>query len=168
MRGCPRVAVPVLCAVLVWAAASGLSAGRDRDLAAVFTAEQAAAGRIEIQKNAFGACTDCHTTTLTGRTGAPGELPPFDSLSADYQQLVKNNGGIVPPFVGADFVQKWRPRTTQDLIKEFEDRFAPPGSRMTRETRLNLIAYILQANGASAGTQPLTPDTDVILRKVIP
>jgi hypothetical protein len=43
----------------------------------VFTAEQAAAGKIEIHKNAFGACTDCHTPTLTGRKGAPGELPPL-------------------------------------------------------------------------------------------
>ena len=144
-----------------------LSAGQRAPRVAVFTAEQAASGKIEIQKNAFGACTDCHAATLTGRKGAPGELPPLDSLSADYQKLVNGNGGIVPPFVGPGFVQKWAPRTTQDLIKEFEDRFAPPGSRMTRETRLNLIAYILQANGAAAGTQPLTPETDVPLKDVV-
>jgi len=158
---------PVI-AVVALLAGAGLSAGQGPERTPVFTAEQAAAGKIEIQKNAFGACTDCHTTALTGRKGAPGELPPLESLSEDYQKLVRNNGGIVPPFLGPDFVQKWAPRTTQDLIREFEDRFAPPGSRMTRETRLNLIAYILQANGASAGTQPLTADTDVTLRKVIP
>jgi hypothetical protein len=154
-------------ALFVLAGGVGLAAGQRAERVAVFTAGQAAAGKIEIQKNAFGACTDCHATTLTGRKGAPGELPPLDSLSENFQQLVKNNGGIVPPFVGPDFVQKWSPRTTQDLIKEFEDRFAPPGSRMSRETRLNLIAYILQVNGAAAGTQPLTPETDVPLRKVV-
>ena len=100
--------------------------GQRADRVAVFTAEQAASGKIEIRKNAFGACTDCHTTALTGRQGAPGELPPLDSLSADYQKLVTSNGG------------------------------------------LNLIAYTLQANGAVAGTQPLTSETDVPLRKVVP
>ena len=133
----------------------------------VFTAEQAASGKIEIQKNAFGACTDCHTTALTGRKGAPGELPPLASLREDYRTLIKNNGGIVPPFIGPEFMAKWGPRTTQDLIKEFEDRFAPPGSDMSPETRLNLIAYILQANGAPAGSQPLTMATDVRLGSII-
>jgi hypothetical protein len=110
----------------------------------VFTAEQAAAGKIEIEKNAFGACTDCHATALTGRSGDSRELPPLASLSEDYQKLIKGNGGIVPPFVGADFLAKWGPRTTQHLIKEFDDRFRS----LTLDTRLNLIAYILQRNGA--------------------
>lgn len=151
---------------LVLTASLCLSAGQRTPQIAVFTAGQAAAGKIEIQKNAFGACTDCHATTLTGRRGAPGELPPIASLSADYQKLVNGNGGIVPAFVGPDFVQKWGPRTTQDLIKEFEDRFATSG--VATETRLDLIAYILQANGAAAGTQRLTAETDVPLRKVVP
>src|SRR5438046_263135 len=97
-------------AVFVLLAGTGLSAGQRTERVAVFTAEQAASGKIEMQKNAFGACTDCHTTALTGRKGAPGELPPLDSLSEDYQKLVRNNGGIVPPFLGAEFVQKWAPR----------------------------------------------------------
>ena len=46
-------------------------------------------------------------------------------------------------------------------------RFAPPGSRMSQETRLNLIAYILQVNGARAGGTPLTLDTDVKIGALI-
>jgi hypothetical protein len=137
------------------------------DRPAVFTAAQAGAGKIEIQKNLFGACTDCHTTALTGRKGKPGELPPLASLRDDYQTLINNNGGLVPPFVGPEFIAKWGPQSTKDLSVEFEMRFAPPGSRMSQDTRLNLIAYILQVNGARAGGTPLTLDTDVKIGALI-
>jgi len=129
----------------------------------VFTAEQAAAGKIEIEKNAFGACTDCHATALTGRSGDSRELPPLASLSEDYQKLIKGNGGIVPPFVGPDFLAKWGPRTTQHLIKEFDDRFRS----LTLDTRLNLIAYILQRNGAQPGPRPLTAETDATIAQLV-
>jgi len=156
----------VILAVIAAARVSTLI-GQTPDRAVVFTAGQAAAGRIEIQKNSFGACTDCHATSLAGRTGAADELPPLNSLPEDYQNLIKGNGGRVPDLVGPMFRTRWGGRSTKDLIAEFQLRFAPPGSRLSEETRLNLIAYILQANGASPGTQPLTLATDVEMRAVI-
>jgi len=153
----------LLTGLLAFAGIVFLSAGPDAERSLAFTAEQASAGQIEIQKNAFGACTDCHATALTGRTGNPREVPPLSSLSADYQKLIKGNGGIVPPFVGPDFVAKWGRRTTQDLIKEFDDRFRS----LTVDTRLNLIAYILQRNGAVAGSRPLTVETDVTIAQLL-
>ena len=135
----------LLLALIALASVSLAADGPDRP--AVFTPEQATAGKILIRQNLFGNCTDCHATALTGRNGSPGELPPLESLRDDYQKLVKGNGGIVPPFVGPDFVAKWGPRSTQALIKEFEDRFNPP---LTTEARLNLIAYILEINGAGS------------------
>src|SRR5712691_8035177 len=77
---------------------------------AVYAADQAEKGRIELQKNSFGACTDCHTTTLTGRNGDPDEVPPLGSLPADYQKLINGNGGTVPAFVGPSFLARWAPR----------------------------------------------------------
>jgi len=130
----------------------------------VFTAAQADAGRIAIQQNSFGACTDCHGTSLTGRTGDPAERPLLASLPADYQKLIQGNGGRVPAFVGPSFTARWGTRSTKALIDEFEKRFAPPASRLSAETRLELIAYILQANGAEPGTQPLTMSTDAEIR----
>ena len=153
----------LLIGLAVLAGSAYLLAGTDADHTLVFTAEQAAAGKIEIQKNSFGACTDCHATGLTRRAGDPRELPPLASLSDDYQKLIKGNGGIVPPFVGADFVAKWGRRTTQDLLKEFDDRFRS----LTLDTRLNLIAYILQRNGAKAGPSPLTAETDVTIADLL-
>ena len=50
----------LLIGLAVLAGSAYLLAGTDADHTLVFTAEQAAAGKIEIQKNSFGACTDCH------------------------------------------------------------------------------------------------------------
>jgi hypothetical protein len=135
------------------------------DRPAVYTAEQAEAGRREVKANSFGACTDCHTTNLTGRNGDAGELPPLGSLKKDYQDLINNNGGFVPPLVGSKFLSRWAARNTKDLSKEFEERFSPP---LTEQTRLNLIAYMLQTSGAVPGSQPLTMSTEVPIRSLVP
>jgi hypothetical protein len=131
---------------------------------AVYTPEQAEAGRLALRTNSFGACTDCHTAALTGRNGdVDKELPPVSSLSEDYQKTISVYGKI-PALVGPEFRKRWAARTTKDLSKEFEGRFGG----LTEETRLNLIAYILQANGALPGMQPLTVTTDVPIRELAP
>jgi hypothetical protein len=70
--------------------------------------------------------------------------------------------GKIPALVGPEFLKRWGTRTTKDLTREFQERFGV----LTEETRLNLIAYILQANGALAGKQPLTMATDVRIRNL--
>src|SRR5450631_1378248 len=47
----------------------------------VFTSAQAEAGRTAYENT----CGKCHTSTLLGRKGEKGELPPVSSLSAAYQ-----------------------------------------------------------------------------------
>jgi hypothetical protein len=66
--------------------------------------------------------------------------------------------------VGPEFLKRWATRTTKDLSYEFQGRFG----NLSEETRLNLIAYILQANGALPGTKPLTVATDVQIRALAP
>jgi hypothetical protein len=151
-----RAALLVILAV-VFAGVSTSRAGQATNRPAVFTAEQAEAGRLAVKTNSFGACTDCHSAALTGRKGDAGELPPVSSLSEDRQKTINVYGGKVPALVGPEFLQRWSGRTTKDLSKEFQDRFG----NIVEDTRLNLIAYILQANGALSGTQRLTVETDV-------
>ena len=154
--------------VVVLAGAVPTLVGQAPGRPAVYTAEQAAAGLVELKKNTFGACTDCHTTSLTGREGDVAELPPVSSLPGEYQNLINGNGGKVPALVGPTFVTRWAARTTRNLSTEFLERFGPRTAHLSEETRLNLIAYILQANGALPGTQPLTMTTDVEIRTVLP
>lgn len=153
-----RVGTLAIIAVGVSTVAARTPAARTPDVAAVYTAAQADAGKTAIQQNAFGDCRACHTTALTGRTGAGGELPTLASLPEDYRKLVTGNGGRVPPLVGPEFVSRWSNRSTRHLVAEFTERFSPP---LSVDTRLEIIAYMLQASGAPAGADPLTSATDV-------
>src|SRR5690349_12379671 len=54
--------------------------------AGVFTSAQAEAGRIAYENT----CARCHTFTLPGRKGDPGELPPVSSLSEADQKFIGN------------------------------------------------------------------------------
>lgn len=154
-------------AILIVGFGGGAStlAGQGPQRPAVYTAEQAEAGRVAVEKNSFGACTSCHSIGLTGRNGEANDVPPLSSLPADHQTLIINHGGTVPALVGPAFRARWAGRTTKDLTGEFRGRFEPP---LTEETRLNIIAYILQANGALPGAQPLTMATDVEIRTLVP
>ena len=53
---------------------------------AVYTAAQAAAGRTAYESS----CGKCHTSTLLGRKGEAGELPPLGSLPANTHVLQAN------------------------------------------------------------------------------
>lgn len=157
-----RVASLLVIVAVVFGGASTSRARQTTNRPAVYTLEQAEAGRLALKTNSFGVCTDCHTTGLTGRNGEPGELPPVNSLSEDAQQTIKVYGKV-PALVGPEFRKRWAGRTTKDLTREFQERFG----KLEEETRLNLIAYILQGNGALSGTQPLTAATDVQIRNLV-
>jgi cytochrome c553 len=154
-----RTASLLRIAVVIFAGSLTVAAGLAAESPAVFTAAQADAGTREVQTNTFGVCSDCHGTTLAGRTGEPGELPPLSSLPAEYRQLIEGNGGRVPSLVGSAFVARWAKRSTRDLTKEFEERFGD----VSEQTRLNLIAYFLRSSGARPGPEPLTMTTDVTI-----
>jgi hypothetical protein len=154
--------------VLFFAGTLSTVGAQDSARPAVFTATQAEAGRSVVQSNSFGDCSTCHAENLAGRNGDAGERPALSSLPADYQKLVAGNGGKVPALIGPTFRTRWANRSTRHLTREFQERFAPPSGQLSEETRLNLIAYILQANGAAPGTEPLTMATDVPLRSLTP
>ncbi|MEO5925550.1 MAG: hypothetical protein ABIR70_17140 [Bryobacteraceae bacterium] len=152
-------------------AASGyfvLSAQRPEP-ATIFTSAQAEAGRKAFQNkggtsgNKDAACAYCHTTALTGRKGAPDELPALSSLEPAMQQSIQNSGSI-PPLAGADFIAKWGALTTNALVERIK---LAAGQFEPEETSVNLAAYILQVNGAAPGPRPLTAATTVEIRSVV-
>ena len=129
---------------------------------AVFTAAQAEAGRIAVEET----CGKCHTPTLLGRKGDPGELPPIGALSEDYQKFIGPRRWV-PPLAGPVFLSRWGSKTAAELIARFQETvpyFPPQG--MNNETTVNITAYILQVNGAKAGTVPLTRTTDVVVSSI--
>lgn len=103
-----------------------------------YTAAQAAAGRSAYQVN----CGSCHLPDLIGRNEAPA-------------------------LTGANFMSAWKTRTTVDLLA-YMQQMMPPGNAgaMSEETYVNLVAFILEANGARAGSQALTAKTAAVIGSV--
>src|SRR6266446_7190742 len=106
--------------------------------AGTYTAEQAAAGRTTYQAS----CAGCHLPDLRGQNEAP--------------QLA-----------GANFMTQWGAKTARELVAFMQMAMPPenPGS-LGQPAYVNLAAYLLEANGAPAGNQPLTATADVVIRSV--
>jgi cytochrome c len=131
----------------------------------VFTSAQAEAGRAAYERT----CGKCHTYTLLGRKGDAGELPLVSSLSSYYQKFIGPRG-YVPPLAGQVFLDRWGGKTAAELIARFQATVDDPGFQfedMNDETTVDITAYVLQVNGAKAGTQPLTRTTGVIVNSAI-
>ena len=105
---------------------------------APYTAGQAAAGRATYQVN----CAGCHVADLGGRNEAP--------------QLA-----------GSNFMSVWGTRTTRDLVSLIQATMPPGNARGLAESDyVNLAAFILSANGAVAGNQPLASTTSVAIGSI--
>lgn len=131
----------------------------------IFTSAQAEAGRLAYEKT----CGRCHTLTLMGRRGNPDERPAVSSLSEADQKFIGNAGGRVPPLAGKEFLQHWGSRTAAQLVSRFQEArfsFDEPGITDDEEI-VHITAYVLQVNGAKAGSQPLTRATMTVVNSVI-
>ena len=131
----------------------------------VFTSAQAQAGRTAYERT----CGKCHTGTLLGRKGDPGELPPISSLSAPYQKFIGSRG-FVPPLTGKVFISRWGEKTAGQLIARFQETVSDPFFQfedMQEETTVNITAYVLEVSGAKAGSQPLTRSTSTIVSSLL-
>ncbi len=105
-----------------------------------FTEQQAAAGLAAYQEH----CANCHRPDLSGLNEAR-------------------------PLVGPDFMRQWRTRTAQHLFTYTQLTMPlPPGvpGSLGEQTYLNLAAFLLQANGARPGSEPLTPSSTAVVGKV--
>ena len=133
-----------LAAAVIRAAAAGLivaAAGVAPPVAAAqapvadgtFTSDQAASGW-----SVYGVqCGDCHGPNLEGMVHAP-------------------------PLSGVEFLNSWLGQTTDDLFAYLRDEM-PPGQAgaLSDPSYVNLVAYLLESNGALPGEQTLTANAAV-------
>ena len=109
------------------------AAGENNVWAGLYTAEQAKAG-----KQAYsGACASCHLDNLTG-----------DTMS--------------PALAGADFLASWDNKTLRALYSRIISTMPAdnPGT-LTEKTVLDIVAYLLEANGFPAGRAALEHADDL-------
>jgi alcohol dehydrogenase (cytochrome c) len=94
-----------------------------------YTEAQAAAGAEIYQQN----CSGCHQPDLAGQNEAL-------------------------PLVGSSFMSTWRDRTIADIYTLTHGTMPRGAPRsLSNDAYAQLVAYILQANGAPSGSQPLDP-----------
>ncbi len=127
--------------VLILAAALGvveLAGQQPATAVGPFTAAQATAGSAAYQTN----CASCHQADLSGQNNAP-------ALS------------------GTPFMSSWGNRTVKDLVG-FMQGAMPPGNPggLSDPAYFSIAAFILQTNGARAGTQEITANTNTTIRTV--
>jgi mono/diheme cytochrome c family protein len=114
-------ALAALCVVVV---------GQQPPGAAVFTAQQAAAGRIDYAKQ----CASCHMPDLSGNIE-------------------------IPPLAGKAFIDTWGARTTKDFFDYLSAAMPYGAPSLSVESYLAITAYIFQSNGAVAGSDALSAST---------
>ena len=142
-------------------AASSQTSGKN----GLFTAAQASAGRVAYEKS----CGRCHTLTLLGRHGDPGETPAINSLSKGDRQFLADWNGLVPPLAGKEFLERWGAKTVAQLVSRFQDaKFSFREAGLTDdEDVVRITAYILSRNGAKPGNQALTRQTSAVVNSVV-
>jgi mono/diheme cytochrome c family protein len=109
----------------------------EQQVAPVFTSQQADAGRVAYAKN----CASCHMPDLSG----------------DNER---------PPLVGTSFMTTWGGRTTKEFLTYMSGAMPYGAPALDGDTYAALTAYILRFNGATAGTEPLSASTDVLISSV--
>jgi mono/diheme cytochrome c family protein len=109
-----------------------------RESPAVFTVEQSAAGKTAYARS----CASCHMPDLSGSNDAP-------------------------PLAGSVFTATWRTRTTKDLFEYLSSSMPPGGSSLSIDAFESITAYILEANGASAGETPFRATTAVSIASLL-
>jgi len=74
-----------------------------------------------------------------------------------------------PPLAGPAFIGSWSTRNTRDLFGLIQTTMPTdrPGA-LPADTYLNIIAFILQSNGRTPGTTPLTAATSVVIGGAAP
>ena len=65
----------------------------------------------------------------------------------------------IPPLAGTAFMETWGARSTKDLFDYMSAAMPYGGPSLSAETYTSIAAYILQSNGAVAGTEALSPST---------
>ena len=107
---------------------------------AAFTEQQASAGRSSYVAN----CVSCHQADLRGANEAR-------------------------PLVGADFMKTWGTRSARDLVAFLSAAMPPPPAApgsLGAQSYVSLAAFLLEANGAQAGAEPLTAGSAAVIGSV--
>jgi outer membrane protein assembly factor BamB len=105
---------------------------------APYTDQQAAAGQAAYVQS----CGGCHGRTLSG-------------------------AGEAPSLAGSAFMATWGSQTTRELFTRIRLSMPPDNANgLSIDTYASIVAFLLKANGAQAGSSALTPETSVTIASI--
>ena len=105
---------------------------------APYTDQQAAAGQAAYAQS----CGGCHGRTLSG-------------------------AGEAPPLAGSAFMASWGSRTTGELFTRMRASMPPENANgLPVDAYASLVAFLLKANGAQAGSSAFTPETNIPIASI--
>ncbi|HUE87005.1 MAG TPA: PQQ-binding-like beta-propeller repeat protein [Vicinamibacterales bacterium] len=125
-----RAQVPWLTGAAALLGLTMVASGQQAQRPGVYTAEQAAAGKAVYTAS----CAGCHLPDLGGRNEAT-------------------------PLAGPNFLNAWGDDTTRDLFELIAKTMPPGAANLSVDASLAVTAFLLEANGAAPGPEPLTPTT---------
>src|SRR5260221_5318805 len=124
--------------IAIAATVGGRSAATQVQQGAPYTDQQAAAGQAVYAQS----CGGCHGRTLSG-------------------------AGEAPPLAGSAFIGSWGSRTTGELFTRIRLSMPPENANsLSVETYTSIVAFLLKANGAQAGSSALTPETNFAIASI--
>ena len=109
-----------------------------------------------------------HASAQTANPGPFTEAQAQAGQAAYTQNCARcHESGEAPPLNGTSFLNVWGSRTTKDLYARVKDTMPVdnPGS-LSSDTVVPIIAYLLENNGAAAGTTAFTPTTSVAINTI--
>jgi S-disulfanyl-L-cysteine oxidoreductase SoxD len=126
-----RLAAITACVAIAYTALGAVSASPESIMSGVFTEAQLKRGEEKYQS----ACASCHGAELTSSD------PEFPSLT------------------GPQFNWNWRKKTLAERLHRVRTTMPPNAiGSLSDQEHLDIIAYVLKANGYPAGQKELTPD----------
>ncbi|HET7158624.1 MAG TPA: cytochrome c [Burkholderiales bacterium] len=127
-----------LTVIAIAVTAGGWSAATRAQQSAPYTEQQATAGQAAYTQS----CGACHGRTLSG-------------------------GGEAPPLAGSAFMNTWGTHTTQELFTRIRESMPPENpDGLSADAYASIVAFVLKANGAQAGSSAFTPATSVPIASV--
>jgi alcohol dehydrogenase (cytochrome c) len=119
----------------------------------------------------FSTALACSVLVVTGQQPSAGGPFTAEQANAGRAAFQANCAGChgadlmgIPPLAGPAFIGSWSTRNTRDLFGLIQTTMPTdrPGA-LPAETYVNIVAFILQSNGRTPGTQPLTATTSVVI-----